>query len=203
MIERFNKIAKEWDSKPERVEGAMRFVEAILDEIDEDTNKFNLLDYGSGSGLVSFGCANIVANIDGLDNSIGMIDVYNEKANRLNLNNIKAKHHDINYDDIKAHYYNLAVTNMTMHHVKDTKMFIEKLSKSLKSGGWLFISDLVTEDGGFHSDNAGVEHFGFNIEDIENIYNEVGLTNVKVKILNTIKKPSSSYDVFIAMGKKV
>ena len=200
--ERFDALAQQWDSKPARVEGAMRFVDKILDEIKEDISDFRLLDYGSGSGLVSFGFANKVSKIDGMDNSGAMVDVYNEKASKIGLENISASTHDINNEHLENEIYDLIATNMTMHHIKDTKMFIEKLSSGLKKDGYLFIADLVTEDGDFHSDNKGVEHFGFEMEKIKDIFIDVGLTDVSIEILNKIEKPNNIYEVFIVKGRK-
>ncbi len=55
MDSRFTKLAKEWDSKPQRVQSAMKFVEYIKSDINKDIKDFHIVDYGCGSGLVSFG----------------------------------------------------------------------------------------------------------------------------------------------------
>lgn len=202
QISRFDKLAKQWDSKPARVEGAMKFVDKICESINSDISKFDVLDYGSGSGLVSFGFSDQVNSILGLDNSEGMIEVYNEKVKNIGLSNIKGEVHDINNESLKSDSFDLVATNMTMHHIKDTKMFIEKLSDSLKEDGYLFIADLVTEDGTFHSDNDGVEHFGFEVESIIEKYKECGLKNVSCETLTRIDKEINSYDVFVVWGQK-
>ncbi|MEA2049830.1 MAG: class I SAM-dependent methyltransferase [Campylobacterota bacterium] len=200
---RFNTLAQEWDTKPQRVEGAMIFVDKIIDLIDQDISDFNILDYGSGSGLVSFGFSNKVKNIIGLDNSEAMVEVYNQKSKNLNLNNIQSKLHDINKEILDLNYFDLIATNMTMHHIKDINLFIKKLYDALKTNGDLFIADLVLEDGKFHSDNTGVEHFGFDTDEIKSIFNNCGSIDIHCEILNTIDKEHNSYDVFIIKGKKI
>lgn len=200
--ERFDKLAKEWDSKPQRVESAMTFVDKIISCINKDIKNFDILDYGCGSGLVSFGFANKVNSIDGLDNSVEMVKVYNDKADKINLTNIRSSLHDINKDDLPLDRYDLIATNMTMHHIKDIKMFVNKLTSSLKKGGEIFIADLLTEDGTFHSDNTGVEHFGFNIDELIEIFKESALKNINCEILTTIEKPEKKYDIFIIRGTK-
>lgn len=200
--ERFNSLAKQWDTKPQRVEGAMVFVDKIIESINKDIKDFDLLDYGCGSGLVSFGFANKARSILGLDNSEEMVKVYNQKAKNINLDNIQSKLHDINKEDLPQEKFDLIATNMTMHHIKDIKMFVEKLACSLKKGGYLFIADLVTEDGNFHSDNTGVEHFGFDTNNVVAVFEEAGLCNISCEILSTIDKPHKSYDVFIVKGCK-
>ncbi|MEA3290329.1 MAG: class I SAM-dependent methyltransferase [Campylobacterota bacterium] len=199
---RFDALAQQWDSKPARVEGAMTFVDKILDHIDTDIKNFNILDYGSGSGLVSFGFANKACKITGLDNSEEMIKVYNDKAFAIGLDNIISRKHDINNEDLEENIYDIVVTNMTMHHINDIEMFVKKLSSSLKKDGQLYIADLISEDGTFHSDNIGVEHFGFDMETVKTTFIESGLNDVSVEILHTIDKPHKSFDIFIAKGVK-
>lgn len=204
---RFDALAAQWDSKPARVETAMAFVDKVFELVnnsdkDYDISNFDVLDYGSGSGLVSFGIAKSVKSVIGLDNSTAMVDVYNDKANTIGLTNIEAKKHDINDQELDKELFDMAVTNMTMHHIGDIKMFINKLSSSLKDDGMLFIADLVTEDGTFHSDNTGVEHFGFDMDDIYKSFEESGLKDIDVQKLHSINKDPKSYDIFIAYGRK-
>ncbi|MEA3353723.1 MAG: class I SAM-dependent methyltransferase [Campylobacterota bacterium] len=199
---RFNKLAQEWDSKPARIEGAMTFVDKILEDIDTDIKSFNILDYGSGSGLVSFGFANKAYKITGLDNSEEMVKVYNNKAFTIGLDNILSRKHDINKEELEENIYDLVVTNMTMHHINDIDIFIKKLSSSLKNDGYIYIADLISEDGTFHSDNTGVEHFGFDMEVVKNTFLNSGLKDVSIEILHTIDKPHKSFDIFIVRGRK-
>jgi 2-polyprenyl-3-methyl-5-hydroxy-6-metoxy-1,4-benzoquinol methylase len=199
---RFDDLAKVWDSNPQRVEGAMIFVDKVKEEIKEEINNFKVLDYGCGSGLVSFGFANDVKSIDGLDNSIGMIEVYNNKSKQIGLENICGSTHDINHQEIAPNTYDLIVTNMTMHHIDNPYLFVERLVKSLKSDGRIYIADLYLEDGTFHEDNQGVIHFGFEIKTIEDVFSKAGLEKIKIEKLHSINKSTNSYDVFIASGIK-
>ena len=201
MENRFDKLAKQWDSKPQRVEGAMKFVDYIKKNIDKDISRFDVLDYGSGSGLVSFGLANDVKSIIGLDYSLGMVERYNEKANKLNYPNLVSKQHNIDEDSLSQNQFDLIVTNMTMHHIKDTTNFIKTLKNSLKKGGYLYISDLVTEDGKFHSmGNDDVEHLGFDKDTLYKEFEKQGFKNIKFNILHTIKKDYGDYPVFVISG---
>jgi 2-polyprenyl-3-methyl-5-hydroxy-6-metoxy-1,4-benzoquinol methylase len=199
---RFDDLAKAWDSKPERVEGAMVFVDKIKEHLKCDIKNFKVLDYGCGSGLVSFGFADEVSAVEGLDYSFGMIDVYNEKAKDIGMNNIRGYIHDINTEDLSENKYDIAVTNMTMHHINDTKDFVSKLAKSLKTGGQLFIADLYKEDGKFHSDNGDVVHLGFEEELVYQAFVKAGLKEITIEKLHEIEKPHNTYDIFIAIGTK-
>lgn len=202
-MNRFDVLAKEWDSNPERVKSAMIFADAVKDSLNCNINNFNVLDYGCGSGLVSFAFANDVKEIEGLDNSIAMIDVYNNKAKMIGLNNIFGKLNDINKDHIESNKYDLILTNMTMHHINDAESFISKLANGLKVNGKLFVADLYTEDGTFHSDNNDVIHFGFKKENILEAFKKAGLKNIHIKHLQTICKTGTSYKIFIASGGRI
>jgi len=202
MQDRFEKLAKSWDSKPARVKGALTFVDKIKEFLPKDLSSYDLLDYGCGTGLVSFGFASDVKSIEGLDNSKAMVDVYNEKASKIGMNNITAKLHNINNENLQKEKYDLIVTNMTMHHIKDTQDFIKKLSTSLKPNGYLCIADLKSEDGTFHSDNTGVEHFGFDTQLIYNYFVNSNLNNINLGLLESINKPSNTYEVFYIIAQK-
>ncbi len=201
MENRFDILAKQWDSKPERIESAMKFVEYIKNDINKDISQFNILDYGSGSGLISFGFASDVKSITGLDYSIEMVKRYNEKAKELNFKHIEAKQHNINQDKILLNQFDLIATNMTMHHIKDINNFISTLKNSLVKGGSLYISDLITEDGKFHSmGNDDVEHLGFDEDTLYKEFEAQGFKNIKFTILQTIKKDYGDYPIFVISG---
>lgn len=203
MDNRFDILAKEWDSKPQRVESAMKFVEYIKSNINEDIKNYHILDYGCGSGLVSFGFADEVKLVTGLDYSIGMVKKYNEKSKELKLSHLKAIQHNINKESLDSNKYNLIVTNMTMHHIKNISDFVHKLKDGLKEDGELYIADLLTEDGTFHSSgNEDVEHLGFDKEYIIDIFNSAGLKDIQYDIVQRINKEDKSYPIFVISGKK-
>ncbi|VAY87451.1 S-adenosylmethionine-dependent methyltransferase [hydrothermal vent metagenome] len=203
QISKFDKLAQAWDSHPTRVKGAMAFVSKIKEYLAKDLQSKILLDYGCGTGLVSFGFAQDVKSILGLDNSSNMVDIYNDKSTKIGLSNITAKLHDINTQALDINQFDIVATNMTMHHIKDTNNFISTLYNSLKEDGFLCIADLKIEDGTFHSDNTEVEHFGFDINKIKRYFKNANLKNIKVGLLEKIVKPNNSYEVFYAIGQKI
>lgn len=202
MENRFEILASSWDSKPARVQGALTFVDKIKEFLPKDISSYDVLDYGCGTGLVSFGFSSDVKSIIGLDNSNAMVEQYNKKAKKIGMKNISASIHNINNEDLKQNQFDLIVTNMTMHHIKNTQEFISKLSFSLKKGGYLCIADLKTEDGNFHSDNEGVEYFGFDTQLIYDYFVNSNLSDIKLDLLESINKPQNTYEVFYIIGKK-
>ena len=68
---------------------------------------------------------------------------------------------------------------MTLHHVPDTTRLIGILHKMLAPGGVLAIADLDAEDGSFHPDKTGVEHFGFEREAFKRVLEDAGFVDVR------------------------
>ena len=133
-MNRFDNVAKDWESKPSRVQIAKSSVDNIIEIVDLKPN-FKILDYGCGTGLVGFGLSNETNTVIGMDYSIGMVEKFNEKAKELGFTNISAIQHNINEQDLPQNEFDLIAISMTLHHIKDTEMFIQKAKSSLKNGG--------------------------------------------------------------------
>ena len=61
-----------------------------------------------------------------------------------------------------AEKFDLLMSAMTMHHVKDTSKLIQRFQEHLSHGALITLADLDNEDGSFHpKDTEGVFYFGF------------------------------------------
>ncbi|RMA97866.1 class I SAM-dependent DNA methyltransferase [Hydrogenothermus marinus] len=200
-MSRFDELAKQWDEKPLRVENAKKIGQAILDNIPVSTD-WNVMDFGAGTGLLTFYIQPFVKNIDAIDNSTGMLEVLKEKAEKANVKNINPVLKDLEKDDLGENKYELIISSMTLHHIKDIESFLKKLYKALKKDGYIAIADLEEEDGTFHSDNEGVHHFGFNKENLKKILEKVGFKDINILTVNFINKNGKDYPVFLAIARK-
>ena len=200
-MSRFDKLALQWDLNPVRVKSALkttRKIKELLDIKDKD-----ILDYGAGTGLVSFDLFEDARFVTAMDSSQGMLDELNRKIKEANITNIKTALHDGDINPLPENSFDIIVTAMTLHHIKKPLDFIKKASRSLRKGGYLVISDLESEDGTFHGcGNDGVEHFGFDKEEIANFYEKAGLKTIYLQTNETISKHKDFY-VFLAIGKHV
>ncbi len=198
-MNRFDKLASQWDLNPNRVESAIKTthkIKALLDIKDKD-----ILDYGSGTGLISFNLFEDAHSILAMDNSKGMLDEMQRKIQEADITNIKTKLHDGNIDAFPKERFDLIITAMTLHHIKNPPLFIKNITKALKVSGYLAISDLELEDGSFHGgDDDGVEHFGFDKQVINRWFKEAGLEIVYLETNETIVK-HKNFKVFLAIGK--
>src|SRR5512145_640917 len=150
----FDTAAKTWDANAERVRMSETIAAAMRVALDCSGTE-TLLDYGTGTGTVALGLHPFVKRVVAADASRGMLDVLNAKISTLGLD---LEHDGALPEGIRP---DVIVSAMTLHHISDTARFVALLHASLPLGGKVAIADLDTEDGDFHSDNTGVEHFGF------------------------------------------
>jgi 2-polyprenyl-3-methyl-5-hydroxy-6-metoxy-1,4-benzoquinol methylase len=203
---KFDAAAEHWDEEPRRLKLAQDVVAAICRELPI-TAKTQALDYGCGSGLVTLGLQPFVGRITGADSSQGMLEVLKRKLRANAVGNVDLMAIDPEQELQLGGLYDLIVSSMTMHHVPDVAALIASLAKALNPGGWLALADLETEDGGFHQDQAGVHHHGFDREFIPLLYANNLLTEIRVVSAAAIEKPDPSgrrriYPVLLWLGRK-
>jgi ubiquinone/menaquinone biosynthesis C-methylase UbiE len=118
------------------------------------------LEYGCGTGLLSFALQPQLGNITLADSSEGMLAVLNEKIAAHGITNMRAAKLDLVTDPLPPDRYALIYTLMTCHHIADTDGLLRSLYALLAPSGYLCIADLDAEDGSFHGQGfAG--HNGF------------------------------------------
>lgn len=156
----FNKDAASWDLKTGRVKLAHDVADAIMNEVNL-THDMDVLDFGCGTGLLTFQLQPLVRSITGADSSQGMIDVLISKIDEQKLLNVKTVLIDIEKEDVLNGRFHLIVSSMTLHHMEDIESLLKQFYECLLPGGYLCIADLDSDKGKFHGDNTGVFHFGF------------------------------------------
>lgn len=197
-MNRFDEEARNWDNDLQRIAIAKSVAKNIKCNI-KLTKEFEVLDLGCGTGLISYELAEYVDNILGMDNSEGMLRIFDQKAKMFGLTNVSSQFHDIKRK-LPQKRYDLIISSMTLHHIKSPRNFIKKAKGILKKGGFLAISDLEKEDGTFHGINTeGVEHFGFKKKYLNSIFEENELKVSFLKDIFIIKK-LINYPFFLAIG---
>jgi len=203
MANKFDTASQTWDANP--ITKALS--EAINSEIDSKisyNSKMQVLDYGAGTGLMLFHIQPKVKHLTAIDSSQGMRNVLQQKVDVNQITNVSIMNRNIETEVLPENTYDVIVSSMTLHHIKDTKDFFEKMYISaLEEGGKVAIVDLVSEDGSFHKDpDDSIYHFGFEPEYIAEIMREVGFIDVSVEPFYSINKEGVSYPVFLALGTK-
>lgn len=205
MSERFDKGAAEWDNKPRRVLLAKDVAQGIFDRVKPEKG-IRITDFGTGTGLILLSFADIASEMTGVDFSKGMLDVLEEKAKSIGLD-IKTKVMDINTDDFEPDSCDLLTANMVTHHLPDPELLFEKAYTALSDGGYLCVSDLVTEDGTFHENPSDdIFHHGFDMDVVAKSLMDAGFRRVEVKPVTNMTKEYDGirrmYPIFLAVAQK-
>jgi SAM-dependent methyltransferase len=205
-IMNFDQKAKEWDKDPQRVERAKVFALEIINFLNG--KKLNsALEFGSGTGLVSFQLRDRFKAITLVDNSAGMTEVLSEKIRREKIPNMKPLLMDIYKDNLAISGFDIIYTLLTLHHVKDVTKTFEIFNKMLVRGGYICIGDLITEDGSFHSGDPEFDgHKGFDTVELKKLLELNGFTTEHEKIFSVIEREHhqeiKKYPLFLIIGKK-
>ena len=204
----FNKDAATWDENPGRVKMANNIANAILGAISLNSN-MNVLDFGCGTGLLTLRLQPLVGFIKAVDSSAGMLEVLNQKIDSQNIANIVTQQLDIEHGDILEGTYDLIVSSMTLHHVRETKPLLDQFSKTAAQGGYICIADLDPDFGLFHGEgnNEGVFHFGFDRDTIRRTLQEAGFDNIEfqtaAEIVRFVPGGMRPFTIFLVTGQKL
>lgn len=200
----FDNTAKEWDT-PRRIERAKIISKEISRSLDNIKIK-SAMEFGCGTGLISFNLVDKIKNLTLIDNSEEMIQVVNKKISDYDFQNIKSICDNIT--DMKINdTYDVIYSSMSLHHIVDVKDLINKLYKLINNNGVLCIVDLNEEDGRFHKNEEGFNgHNGFNQQWLRKVVEEVGFKSVTSRTFyNGIKNIDGEevpYSLFILSALK-
>lgn len=202
----FDQEAVNWDQIPRRVKVAQDVAHSMIQEITL-TPDMDVMDFGCGTGLLTFALQPFVRSITGVDSSQGMLDIFKTKIKEQNLNNVKAEFIDLDNGDVLNSSYHLIVSSMTLHHIKNIVPLLEQFYSILLPSGQLAIADLDLDDGQFHSDNEGVFHFGFDRKELHQMFIETGFRDVRYRTAAQVEKPADDdrtrlFSLFLIIGRK-
>src|ERR1044072_5126290 len=173
----FDERAKDWDSDPKKVERARAVAEAIRRAIPL-SNELKALEYGCGTGLLSFALQSDLGEITLADTSQGMLDVLREKIADAGVTNMHPVRLDLASDPLPAERYDLTYSLMTLHHIHDANHMLVKFHGLLKPNGYLLVADLDKEDGTFHTDGTTDVHLGFDRDELRKTVENIGFENI-------------------------
>lgn len=199
MSERFNQAAQEWDKGDMRQNIAHAVFQMIASRISL-LNHMNIMDFGAGTGLLSFKLAPMVKSVVGVDLSEKMLEQLASK-NSSTLE-VTPLYHDILNEPLNQQFHGI-VSSMAMHHVEDTAELFKAFHTHLKRDGFIAIADLEAEDGTFHSHgNEGVHHFGFERETLRTTIENAGFEHVRFHNAYTVEKENGTYPIFLVTATK-
>lgn len=178
MSEHFDEKAKTWDDDPERNARAVDVARQILERVPL-TSHVDVLDFGSGTGLLGFQLLPHARSVTFADPSEGMLEQVAAKLLAGGHQGGQTHHVDPAALTLPQRY-GAIVSLMMLHHVADPTAVIGFLADHLEPGGWLALCDLDTEDGTFHEDPDADVHHGFDRGTLVSLLEEMGLEQVQV-----------------------
>ncbi len=198
-VDYFAYKSKSWDMNSKRVQNAKGIAELIVKNIKLDKS-MELMDFGAGTGLLSYFVAPFVRKIVAVDNSPSMLVEFENKCDEFSCET-EVIEKDLSSETLDRKFDGI-ISSMTIHHLEDTAALLSKLYGMLNDGGFVAIADLVSEDGSFHSDNTGVFHHGFDREALEVLAKEAGFKEIRFDLASTISKPHCDFTVFLMTAVK-
>ena len=202
----FDERAKDWDSDPMKVDRARWVSNAIRAAVDIRPG-MTALEYGCGTGLLSFFLKDDFASIILADTSEGMLEVLSDKIQASKSANMHPVRLDLALDPLPAQKFQVIYSLMVLHHIPDTKVILSKFHQVLEPGGWLVVADLDQEDGSFHTDGSTDVHLGFAREELQRQVEAAGFTQVRFSTAYQIKKmigdERRTFPVFLMTARQI
>lgn len=170
----FEQMAKRYDSE-ERIELAKVIVKELRPELRNSKSK-SLLDYGSGTGLVSLALSDLVASVLLVDSSKQMLEGAKAKISHNGIANSKVLYSDFTQETpaLKA---DIVLMSLVLLHIPDTEKILQQLFNVLNDDGKLIIVDFDKND---KIDHPTV-HNGFSHEELKKRLSEIGFRSIEMR----------------------
>lgn len=191
--------AASYEQNPQRVDNVVAIGNAIKTQVLLNRD-MQLLDFGSGTGLLLQQIAPLVGKITAIDVSPSMNAQLRAKAPDIGCE-LEVLEQDLIHQPLQRQFDGI-ISSMTLHHIADIPALLREFQRLLKPGGFIALADLDLEDGSFHTEDTGVFHCGFDRDDIAAKAQAAGFSDVRVVDASVVQKPHGQYPVFLLTGRR-
>ena len=200
----FDSVARTWDENPmhmERSQAIALKMEAMLPLRRE----MKALEYGAGTGILSFILRKQLGSIVMMDSSAEMVKVMAEKVIDRNATNLVPVCLNLEHE-LPKQSFDLIFNQMVLHHIADVPSIFRKFYKMILPDGFLAIADLYPEDGSFHGEGFD-GHLGFDPEKLKVLLLEIGFKNIDFEACFAVTRilengTPKSFPVFLITASK-
>ena len=200
----FDAQAQVWDDNPGRLIW-IRGVAAAIREAVPLSTEMRALDYGCGTGALSFLLHQDLGCITLADSSSGMVARVTEKIAASGIETMDPVQLDLLTDPLPEARYDVVYSMMALHHIPNTAAILRRLYAVTRPGGWLCLVDLDAEDGTFHGLDVDVHH-GFNREALRELLARAGWTVGRITTCWEIEHQTTTgtkvYPLFLAVAQR-
>jgi len=201
--EYFESIAHKWDKMRRTFfgEGVRNAAIAAADIKRSDI----VADVGVGTGFLAEGALAAGARVIGIDASEGMLT---EARRRFAEKRFEARVGEMDSLPLSTAEVEVVLANMVLHHAADPPRAISEMSRVLKPGGRLVITDADSHNHEWLRTEQHDRWLGFDRVDIARWFREAGLVAVTVADTSEICCPTSEcgakveITIFLARGIK-
>ena len=176
-MNQFDLAAPGWDKNQMHIERSEAVAKELLKAIEWRPG-MKALEFGAGTGLLSFALKSYFTEITLMDNSQEMVNVASEKIERQKVKNLQAVYFDLEKDDYPVGNFDIIYSQMVFHHVADIESLIKKFHAMLNFRGILAIADLYKEDGSFHGEGFD-GHNGFDTDELAALLEKNNFENIE------------------------
>lgn len=198
----FDERAAEWDT-PERIARAEAIADAFVRAVPLPPGT-RAIELGAGTGLLGLAIrarvgSERLAELVLADTSAGMLEIAAGKIRDGRLAGVRTARFDLVGEPPPAGApFDLALSLLVLHHVKDTVAALTAIRRLLRPGGRLALSDLDTEDGTFHTAEAeGIHHHGFDRARLRELAGTAGFAGVEVGTAGEMEREGRTYPLFL------
>ena len=184
----FDKSAKDWERDAARLKMTGALADAVISRLTWGPDLV-AMDYGAGTGLVTLRIQPLVGRVLAVDTSPGMLAVLEEKVAEAGLANVAVRLWDVEKDALPGDRFDVIVSTMTFHHLRDIPAALGRFHELLRPGGQMAVADLDTEAGDFHADPTGVWHFGFDRSELKAQFEAAGFSRVLTETAYRLERP--------------
>jgi Methylase involved in ubiquinone/menaquinone biosynthesis len=201
----FDGQANRWDT-----EYRVRRARTIASEI-EKRGKLGkgqaVIDFGCGTGLISFNLLDAIGSIAFVDSSREMLEAVRGKVHASKIEDRARLENDIFSKSLEASPYDCVYSSMALHHVRDLDGLAKRFGELLKPKGEVCIVDLMPDDGSFHKNEAGFDGYnGFDPAWLSGLFEKQGFVeryrDVFFSDMRQIGGSAVPYSLFILVMTK-
>lgn len=206
----FDDMAATWDDEPDRVE-RNHTVAARLREVLDFEGVETGLEYGCGTGQLSFSLADLLPHCLLMDTSVEMLKLAErgivERALPWDTERRNFATHSLDHP--------VAITDVifslqVLHHVDDLATLLANMAKALLPGGQLALIDLPAGSSGFHhgsghnhADNPHLD--GIDPDELGRLLGQAGFTDFKrhadIPLVKSVAEGGEPYTLFLVTAR--
>ena len=185
----FDQKAQSWDKNKMHVERTVAIASQIK-KIIPFRHQMRAMEFGAGTGLLSFQLKELFSEITLMDNSQEMLNMAMQKMEKEDFIKFKPLFFDLEANDYSEGSFDIIYSQMVLHHIKDIYTLITKFNQMLTPSGFVAVADLYPEDGSFHQEDMTVHH-GIDPEILSQVFLQQGFVDITITPSFTIRKEIS------------